>query len=250
MDRELELLGFTEYEARVYRALLVEHPATAYRLGKLSGVPLSRVYEIASRLVDKGAASIAGEDPARYTPVPPDELVSGAHARLTDRLEGLKAELGQLYGPGAEDGYSWVRGQDNLAARAASTVASAKGDISAAGTPGAQAWLAQALKARRPGVRVRTLPLGHGSSDDASFVLLADLRSAMVGRLSPAPEALVTSHTLLVRLCDEYFRLRLVADAARQMIAANQPVRLPTAQRPTGWLDWEEAKQRRLLPTH
>ena len=59
------LLGFTEYEWRVYRALLTESPATAYRLGKASGVPLSRVYEAASRLVEKITQRIRQFDQVR-----------------------------------------------------------------------------------------------------------------------------------------------------------------------------------------
>jgi len=50
----LKKLGFTEYEAKVYLALLSKHPATAYTISKASGVPHSRVYDIARRLIKKG----------------------------------------------------------------------------------------------------------------------------------------------------------------------------------------------------
>ncbi len=37
----LEQLGLTQYEAKVYLALLSEHPATAYTISRRSGVPHS-----------------------------------------------------------------------------------------------------------------------------------------------------------------------------------------------------------------
>lgn len=52
MDVEADLtrIGFTEYEAKVYLALLRENPATGYQLSKSSGVPRSMVYEALGRL--------------------------------------------------------------------------------------------------------------------------------------------------------------------------------------------------------
>src|SRR5438445_7674529 len=103
-----EMLGLTDYESRVYRALLAESPATAYRLGKLSGVPLSRVYEIANRLVDKGTAICEGGDPARYLPVPPGSLVEAARNRSSRALDDLSAELSDLYTAVESPGHEWL----------------------------------------------------------------------------------------------------------------------------------------------
>ncbi|MCZ7670869.1 MAG: helix-turn-helix domain-containing protein [Chloroflexi bacterium] len=50
----LNKIGFTEYEAKVYLALLREHPATGYQLSKESGVPRSMVYEALKRLHNRG----------------------------------------------------------------------------------------------------------------------------------------------------------------------------------------------------
>jgi HTH-type transcriptional regulator, sugar sensing transcriptional regulator len=52
----LTALGFTEYEAKVYLALLREHPATGYQLGKQAGIPRPMVYEALGRLHARGAA--------------------------------------------------------------------------------------------------------------------------------------------------------------------------------------------------
>lgn len=70
----LKTLGFTEYEAKVYLALVREHPATAYTISQSSGVPHSRVYDITRRLINRGAALQVGSNPDRFSPLPPEEL--------------------------------------------------------------------------------------------------------------------------------------------------------------------------------
>lgn len=51
---QLTALGLTEYEARVYLALLTDHPATGYQISKLAGIPRSMVYEALGRLEARG----------------------------------------------------------------------------------------------------------------------------------------------------------------------------------------------------
>jgi alanine racemase len=71
---QLKTLGFTEYEAKVYLALVADHPATAYAISQVSGVPHSRVYDITRRLISRGAALQIGSNPDRFSPLPPEEL--------------------------------------------------------------------------------------------------------------------------------------------------------------------------------
>jgi sugar-specific transcriptional regulator TrmB len=73
---QLTTLGFTEYEAKVYLALLHEHPATGYQVGKLAGVPRSMVYEALGRLEARGAVLKSFDEKATlYRPVSPDMLL-------------------------------------------------------------------------------------------------------------------------------------------------------------------------------
>ena len=73
---DLMRLGFTEYEAKVYLALLRENPATGYQVSKQSGVPRSMVYDALSRLHTRGAVQESIEDRAtRYRPIAPDLLI-------------------------------------------------------------------------------------------------------------------------------------------------------------------------------
>ena len=70
-------IGFTEYEAKVYLALLRKHPATGYQLSKESGVPRSMVYEALKRLHARGAALETAEERATlYRPLPPQLLLT------------------------------------------------------------------------------------------------------------------------------------------------------------------------------
>jgi len=48
-------LGFGEYEARAYTALVRRNPLTGYELAKVSGVPRPNIYAVIERLQHKGA---------------------------------------------------------------------------------------------------------------------------------------------------------------------------------------------------
>jgi sugar-specific transcriptional regulator TrmB len=85
----LEQLGLTQYEAKVYLALLSEHPATAYTISRRSGVPHSRVYEVARRLMAKGYVVCQNTNPDRFSPLSPRELVG----RLASDHERAVGEL-------------------------------------------------------------------------------------------------------------------------------------------------------------
>ena len=92
---DLKELGFTEYEAKVYLALLKNHPASAYTVSQDSGVPHSRVYDVTRRLIRRGYAVSRGSNPERFTPLSPDDLIEKLKldtARLTERVgERLKS---------------------------------------------------------------------------------------------------------------------------------------------------------------
>jgi sugar-specific transcriptional regulator TrmB len=86
----LEQLGLTQYEAKVYLALLSEHPATAYTISRRSAVPHSRVYEVARRLMAKGYVVCQNTNPDRFSPLSPGELVgklAGEHERIVAELK-------------------------------------------------------------------------------------------------------------------------------------------------------------------
>jgi Cd2+/Zn2+-exporting ATPase len=94
----LSRIGFTEYEAKVYLALLQESPATGYQISKISGVPRSMVYDALTRLHGRGAVLESLEGRATlYRPLPPDLLLERHHDEHLCLMEGLRAGLRKLF---------------------------------------------------------------------------------------------------------------------------------------------------------
>ena len=71
----LKELGFTEYEAKAYLALLKGSPATAYAVARDSGVPRSKVYGVLEGMVGRGVVFVSHGEQTRYAPLAPRELV-------------------------------------------------------------------------------------------------------------------------------------------------------------------------------
>jgi HTH-type transcriptional regulator, sugar sensing transcriptional regulator len=95
---QLSALGLTEYEAKVYIALLREHPATGYQLSKGAGIPRSMVYEALGRLEARGAVLKTNEDKATlYRPVAPDTLLDRYEREARSRIAELRETLVPLY---------------------------------------------------------------------------------------------------------------------------------------------------------
>lgn len=95
---QLAALGMTEYEAKVYMALLSENPATGYQISKSSGVPRSMVYEALGRLEARGAALKSEEEKATlYRPVSPALLLDRYEREARERVAALRCELLPLY---------------------------------------------------------------------------------------------------------------------------------------------------------
>ncbi len=104
---ELAELGLSEYEAKAYISLLRESPATAYEIGKSSGVPTSKIYEVLKKLTEKGVISIIEEGKTRqYVPIEPDEFLSKYKNRTEMIIDSLKDELSNIKGK-RELSYIW-----------------------------------------------------------------------------------------------------------------------------------------------
>lgn len=104
--RLLREFGLTEYEARTYCALVLNGPSTAGELSKLANVPYSRIYDILSRLEERGWVEAQASRPSRYRPRDPAEVVkiitTEEEKRLKEAGEALLKELEPLYSKKAE----------------------------------------------------------------------------------------------------------------------------------------------------
>jgi sugar-specific transcriptional regulator TrmB len=98
--KQMQKLGFTEYESRSYAALLEENPVTAYELSKRSGIPSSKIYEVLGRLLEKEMAfelqEVKGK---RYIPVQPERFMKNYSNRVKKTLGGLERDFSRLNGP-------------------------------------------------------------------------------------------------------------------------------------------------------
>jgi HTH-type transcriptional regulator, sugar sensing transcriptional regulator len=105
---DLRRLGFTEYEGRIYIALLRQGaPSTAYELSKNTGVPRPNAYNALESLAQRGAVLAVSETPARYAPAQPEALL-GSIARQTSAIcEDVSARLSKLAAP-ADDQLVWT----------------------------------------------------------------------------------------------------------------------------------------------
>jgi Cd2+/Zn2+-exporting ATPase len=100
----LTALGFSEYEGRVYLALLEENPATGYQLSKRSGVPRSMVYEALGRLANRGAVMQSETRRATlYRPVQPDAMLDRYLEEQTSLVHNLRGFLQSAYSETSQD---------------------------------------------------------------------------------------------------------------------------------------------------
>lgn len=128
--QDLIAVGFTEYEAKVYLALLRENPATGYQLSKNSGVPRSMVYEALGRLVVRGA--VLKTDDRRstlYRPVPPEILLDRYKKEQDQLFNNLSRELSALYDNQQEDYYWTFKGSGSVFSYANQMIEEAQEEI-------------------------------------------------------------------------------------------------------------------------
>lgn len=127
---ELTQIGFTEYDARVYLALLREHPATGYQVSKESGVPRSMAYESLARLDGRGAVlkSVSGKI-THYRPLPPDVLLARLQEEHNTRVRNLSDGLGQLYDARPEEALWSIQGRESVLPYAVEMIRSADSDL-------------------------------------------------------------------------------------------------------------------------
>lgn len=126
----LSAIGFTEYEAKVYLALLKEYPATGYQLSKQAGIPRSMVYEALGRLDVRGAVLKAEEARVTfYRPLPPDVLLNRLESDYARLLDALRRDLNAIY-LAQEEGYLWMlRGQERVLSYAENLIATAEREV-------------------------------------------------------------------------------------------------------------------------
>lgn len=128
----LQRLGFSLYEARAYTALLRKPLVTAYELAKRSGVPPSKIYEVADRLLAKEmVATVEEGGSTRYVPLDPEEALGRFRRSYGDTFDFIDEQLHRLRpAEPAEAAYVWSLTQlSDIALKAKEMVEAAREEI-------------------------------------------------------------------------------------------------------------------------
>lgn len=154
-------LGFGEYEARAYLALLGREPVNGYELAKRSGVPRGNVYAVLQKLEDRGAV-VHMDTPAgaRYAALPVAELLAHLERRYKETLGAAAEQLMQVAAPRDVDHVWNLESYGVLLEHARSLVSQANERLLIAVWPQeARALAAELAEADRRGVEIGTLCL-------------------------------------------------------------------------------------------
>ncbi len=157
----LQPLGFSEYEARAYVALLQASPLTGYELAKRSGIPRPNIYLVLQRLEERGAVlRVETPEGTRYAPVPPGELLRRLDRRFGEALAAAQKALEALAPPPPMEPVWSLSGYPALLDHARALLEGAARTIwIALWPPEAQALATPLARAESRGVRITTLCL-------------------------------------------------------------------------------------------
>ncbi|WP_422368687.1 TrmB family transcriptional regulator [Pelagibius sp.] len=126
---DLQVLGFSSYEARVYVALLHTNPATAYELSKVADIPRANVYGALTSLSTKMAVQLIGQRPARYIPVDPGDLMRRIARETSGRCDEVAAKLSKLDTTESHHYVLDIAGRKHIQAKTNEIIASARDRI-------------------------------------------------------------------------------------------------------------------------
>jgi len=90
-------LGLTEYEAKVYTALVKLRSGTASDIHLVSGIPRSAVYGALNRLEERGIVEIQSSKPMRYRAVPPETALEKLKDYFVCESENALISLKEIY---------------------------------------------------------------------------------------------------------------------------------------------------------
>lgn len=134
--RVLQDLGLTDYEIKVYVALLDNPGSQASEIGRSSEVPVSKIYEVLSNLERKGWVESEQSRPAKYYPKSPSTALQAFRMRLERELKANEEYLIQELMPRYEKKETqerpdiWiVRGEYNILAKAREAIERSKNEL-------------------------------------------------------------------------------------------------------------------------
>lgn len=230
LQAALVAVGFTEYEARVYLALLDNAPDTGYQISKRAGVPRSMVYEALGRLRARGAVLETRESRGTlYRPLPPDVLLDHHEAEQRHLLEGLRRGLTTVFEATDDDRVWTISGAPVVLAYAAQIINRAQTELFVVVGDADLAILTADIRAAcERGLRVGTLLTGHGTLDcgevayhppleselqelHGTLIVVADRQEVLIATQALETTATVTQNRNLVLIARQFVWMELFA---------------------------------------
>jgi sugar-specific transcriptional regulator TrmB len=235
-------LGFSTNEARAYRGLLVESPATGYEIAQRAGIPRSAIYAVLKRLEDGGLVARVEETPARYAPLPPSDLMGVLRRRFDGSLRSLDDAIRRLRPPAPPVDLWNVTGYEEVLDRAESLIQAAEKTLFLSVWRREATRLQPALDAaaRRKvkliafsfcaleGVPGRVFSYGLDERDLEAFwkhkiILIVDhARTLMGGVESDKSEAVVTGHPAITEVALNNIALDITLLSQRKKLDATE----------------------------
>jgi predicted transcriptional regulator len=224
----LQVLGFGDYEARAYLALVKRSPLNGYELAKASGVPRANIYAVLERLSARRAV-VRVDEPAgsRYAPVPPAELLRRLGGEFQAVAEETSRALEALSAAAEHEAVWNLRGYAAVLDQARTAIRAAQRSLLVAIRPEeARALRDDLAAAHARGVDVTTLCMAacaqecgncegrvyryHVASSDGArrLVVVPDGAEVLAGEVLPDDEAsaVKTRQRLLVDVSSAYIR--------------------------------------------
>ncbi len=250
---QLQQLGFTEYEARAYVALLRQNPQNGYELAKNSGLPRANVYAVLEKLEERGAVVRLEEtNSVRYVPISPEELMQRLESKLKSSLQEAQASLNAVTRASAYDSIWSLHGYPAMLEHARALLDSARTSLLVAlEPPESQALRASLDAAAARGVKIVTLCLEgclnecgncrglifrfhvEPLAENRWLVLVADGAEMLAGEIGPGEQTLAarTRQSLLVGLAGGYIRRSIALATLTQELGARLDELLSPAAR-------------------
>lgn len=192
---QLQSLGFSRNEAKVYLSLLRFYPVTGYQLSKQIGIRRSVVYDVLHRLIERGAVYTNGEEPIKYVPVPYEKFLKTMEVNFLRSVDSVKERLEQLYSAVSLEYIYHIKGGKNVFNESYHLIDQAEREILL------ELWLAQyeTLKpvlcnAEKRGVKIFTMLFSSTKTEEVGQVFYHDYMP-----LEIVETRLKGRHTIIVR---------------------------------------------------
>jgi predicted transcriptional regulator len=232
---QLQRLGFGQYEAQAYSALLSSGPQSGYELAKASGIPRANIYAVLRKLEERSAVlRLERASGVQYAPVPAQELIDRLASQYQQQLEATRECLQGVAAPESPE-YVWnAHGYPALLDHARSCIEMAREQLLVVNWPQEASLIAPSIeRAESRGVEVITLCTA-GCHEDCScchgqlyryhlapeehsrwLIVVQDEKELLAGEIGQADEALAvrTRQPLLVELASWYVRQSIALSA-------------------------------------